>query len=687
MSEQYFHFTLGPVQGFVAQARRTRDFWAGSFILSWLVTVAMQATIAQGGVIQFPAPDENFMQCLEGKSTGDKPTQGSIPNRFKALIPAGVAFKPELVIQAVQTAWKALADKVWEQDLAHISSSTTKTIWDRQIPAFWDMSWVIVKTASDSSALDRRKNWRTYAASNEGGVKCTMMEGWQELSGAESPLKPSSTTLENFWSELRGIDKNGKPVLNPLDKRDEKHKQGLAFDIAANETLCSIAFVKRRFSRYFHLVKAEFAKKDDYKKDWTIKGWKLSSNVPSISYIATVHWLSQLIDQADPRLLRDLQEAALSIAGQDERSTIFPVLSQKTLGQKAIDFNKLLSCDGNVFFLNTLENDDLFPNANTKPTQRALKLAMASANLKEATPFCALLLMDGDLLGKQMSQVEKQPAITQSLDKFINGELAQQRKSVKTLVEEHNGFLVYAGGDDVLAILPLEDAITCATHLRNHYINCFAGSGVTSTISAAIEFIHMNTPLTQVLKDAHNLLDKVAKDEAGRDALAVRVWKRGGLQLEWAQPWEVALIENQDLTHIEQLTQKFVEINAHEDNQFSNKFLYKIREQFSLLNPLKKQHCQFVAEIDREFKDKKTMALHLLAVDYINSGKTKISQKKNAQERLNEAIDAVKPLLDQCISVKRIADKERKDWQYSTCFKADAALLIRFLAQKGVETR
>ncbi|MEZ5479145.1 MAG: type III-B CRISPR-associated protein Cas10/Cmr2 [Thiolinea sp.] len=32
--QSYFHFTLGPVQSFVAQARRTRDFWAGSFILS-----------------------------------------------------------------------------------------------------------------------------------------------------------------------------------------------------------------------------------------------------------------------------------------------------------------------------------------------------------------------------------------------------------------------------------------------------------------------------------------------------------------------------------------------------------------------------------------------------------------------------------------------------------------------------
>ena len=34
--QKYFHFTLGPVQSFVAQARRTRDFWAGSFLLSWL---------------------------------------------------------------------------------------------------------------------------------------------------------------------------------------------------------------------------------------------------------------------------------------------------------------------------------------------------------------------------------------------------------------------------------------------------------------------------------------------------------------------------------------------------------------------------------------------------------------------------------------------------------------------------
>ena len=63
---QYFHFTMGPVQEFVAQARRTRDFWAGSFLLSWLSAVAMREVRHQGGTIVFPLPSEAFMQALEG---------------------------------------------------------------------------------------------------------------------------------------------------------------------------------------------------------------------------------------------------------------------------------------------------------------------------------------------------------------------------------------------------------------------------------------------------------------------------------------------------------------------------------------------------------------------------------------------------------------------------------------------
>jgi CRISPR-associated protein Cmr2 len=41
------------VQGFVARARKTRDFWSGSFILSSLAGYAMLAVIEAGGMIFF----------------------------------------------------------------------------------------------------------------------------------------------------------------------------------------------------------------------------------------------------------------------------------------------------------------------------------------------------------------------------------------------------------------------------------------------------------------------------------------------------------------------------------------------------------------------------------------------------------------------------------------------------------
>ena len=191
-NKHYFHFTLGPVQGFVSQARRTRDFWAGSFILSWLAAVAIQAVKHQKGEIQFPHADENYMNWLVGKGEkGKEPIQGSIPNRFKGLVAAinPDTFKPEQVVNAVQEAWKALADKVWEEDLGHISPSHEASfIWERQIPNFWDMSWVITKDKNDSSALDKRKNWRTHTPSQEPGVKCAMMDGCKSC-----PVSPART--------------------------------------------------------------------------------------------------------------------------------------------------------------------------------------------------------------------------------------------------------------------------------------------------------------------------------------------------------------------------------------------------------------------------------------------------------------------------------------------------------------
>ncbi|MBC7288750.1 MAG: type III-B CRISPR-associated protein Cas10/Cmr2, partial [Armatimonadetes bacterium] len=49
------HVSFGPVQEFVAEARKTRDLWAGSYLLSYLAAHAIRAVIENRGRLVLPA--------------------------------------------------------------------------------------------------------------------------------------------------------------------------------------------------------------------------------------------------------------------------------------------------------------------------------------------------------------------------------------------------------------------------------------------------------------------------------------------------------------------------------------------------------------------------------------------------------------------------------------------------------
>lgn len=652
----YFHFTIGPVQGFVAQARRTRDFWAGSFILSWLSAVAIKSVQVQGGEVKFPHADPNYMDWLIGEGTQKMPTQGSIPNRFKSLVAEvdPLSFNPDAVTQAINEAWRVLADTVWETDLGHMSpSSETADIWERQVTAFWDVSWVITKDVNNSSALDQRKNWRSYAPPNESGVKCAMMDGWQELSGEQRPDRQKMNAT--LWSSLRN-----------------EGESGMQSDLKPDEALCAMAFIKRRFSRHFHRI--------DHTMDqgWRLCGWQVPSAVPSVSYMAAVHWLEQVSAQAGETKLKVFQEEAHKLMGSyGEWETDIKCL------KKADGLRYLKSLDGNVFFESFLENKKVFEDqVQAKKVKAALSQLRVTENgkLPQPSPFYAVLMMDGDSLGSYMSNPALHYSITRGLSDFT--------QKVPEIVFENNGFLIYAGGDDVLAVLPLEDAIPCATELRQHYLNCFKEGSKTetekrkaipTTLSGAIEFAHIKMPLTKVLQDSHKLLDDVAKESRGRDALAVRVWKPGGLQLEWSEPWDVAVQGSKNgLPVICEIAEDFQK-NNEKDADFSNKFFFKIRERFAMLNPQKNASGQLTKSI-LSFSE----TVDLMAMEYLNSwGSSKHKDIQNAKTVIHK-------LLTQCSPIKREKDKEIESWQPvdgngRNALEADAALLVRFLSQKGVE--
>jgi CRISPR-associated protein Cmr2 len=609
MTKRYFHFTLGPVQGFVAQARRTRDFWAGSFLLSWLAGIAVCSVKKQHGEIKFPEPDDNYLNWLQGKAKDEEspPHQGNIPNRFKAEVDDN--FNPEEVVEDVKSAWQDLAEIVWQQDLAEFCAedSIHRQIWKRQIENFFEITWVITDNQKESKLLDRRKNWRNHFTPAEPGVKCMIMTGWQELSGVEFP---ESEKLEEFWEE---IQKN-------LRKRD----------LAKKEKLCAIAFVKRRFVHYFHKLQSR---------------WHLETGFPSVAYLAIAHWLEHIILHEDEQKLEALYIAAKKLGTEyGEWHSDIKCIDQAYKNKKHI--KPLTALDGRVFFESELLNEE-------EENQEAAKEMLAALKNIETkpSPFYAILLMDGDSLGKHMSDTEKQRVISDALKDFTD--------EVNNIVEKNNGFLIYAGGDDVLAILPLEDALSCAKQLRDEYLQAFKDTGINSTLSGAIEYAHIKMPLTKILRDSHSLLDNIAKDGCGRDAIAVRIWKQGGKAAEWAMPWKKALNENNELI-IEQLVEKF-----KQDNEFSSGFFYKIRQRFDLLNPAKGEKAILNAE----------ESVSLLAADYVSGNRIS----------LTEAEQKIKPLLEQCRQKIRQLDDDKETFTTKKRLKVDGALLVRFLATKGME--
>ena len=636
---KYFHFTLGPVQGFVSQARRSRDYWAGSFLLSWLAGVAISSVRAQQGNISFPIPDDDFIHAIENGVNGVGPKQGGIPNRFKTGDLAALVnedFNPNIVCDDIKDAWQALCNIVWDCDLEpffekeKFDKEASFVIWQRQVSNFWEMNWVLTEDSNVTNLLDRRKNWRTQLPKEEPGTKCMMMEGYQELSGSMTPNKSHS---QNFWQAL------------------QKHLSSGQVDLNSGEQLCALAFIKRRFSRHFWKLSEETQNKI------RINGWSFGAkqegenspvHVPSLPYLAAVPWLANIIEKTKDNL--DIEQAFDSFCqasqnafGQPSKSVHFNCLTQLA------DNQECLNLDGISYFPNISTSDQNYKQASIEQKQLIEKSAKQFeklrkvSNIQPPSPFYALLIMDGDSLGAQMGDPDKQAGISEALNTFTN--------KVPNIVSLHNGFLNYAGGDDVLAMLPMEYAIKCASALKTAYDECFKDKKAFSTLSGAIQFAHIKTPLMKIIKASHNLLDDVAKAQSGRNSLAIRINKPGGIHAEWVMPWEKF-----DESVLTKLT---TNLASEESSTITNGWLNRTLQ---LINTL---------EQSLPFEDLN----QLICQEYKHAG--------GGQSLDPETVEL---LISLCRRFQRnIDDQHNVVITQEAGYQGDAIKLVRFMANKGAD--
>lgn len=156
--------------------------------------------------------------------------------------------------------------------------------------------------------------------------------------------------------------------------------------------------------------------------------------------------------------------------------------------------------------------------------------------------YYAVLAMDGDHIGKALTRhpdfiVDKtyHCEFSTALASFAQGRAGD-------IVEKHGGRLIYAGGDDVLALLPLNEALNCANELQQAFRAEMAGVKPDMTVSAGLAFAHSKAPLQDAVRAA-STAESRAKKELDRGAFFIRLMKRSGEIAEWGAKWDSGAVE------------------------------------------------------------------------------------------------------------------------------------------------
>ena len=653
-------FHLGPVQKFIGEARRTRDYWAGSFLLSWLVGQAMVSVLDNGGKILLPQIDHGApgdggtrradptitaIMAAAGKGDGSQaqPFLGSLTNHFLAQIDDREAGAK--AASAIRAKWVDLADAVREHLLGNFeflsedsffrtgSSNSPDSYdpieesiasWNAQIGTidktpFWDIFWIVnqVKNAWETdiagvtSLIDLRKGYRLCAdfqESRNGSSLCTMMTGLADISGrCHAAADPAERAAHRaYWQAFR------KHLNNVRYGDRELDDAAASLDLRANESLSAPALVKRLFPLLVLQMEDEVKKtigwvptvrassalltKIAERHDRRLLGIIPVSTIrqtdqassdddsvtekarqdplywPSTSYMAAAHWLSRVC-RSQPDLAGEFTAQIASMSRKYE-------VAEASLWLKCLHeeiSHPFLAVDGALFHENRLERADIPANKKAaRAAQReALKLlgriygaewqlpegARRSAFDRAAKPsigrppsYYALVKVDGDKVGKSLdgADIETKQAISRLFNDFAR-DLRGSSEVDTGRIYDRNGIVMYAGADECLVMCPPEDAIDLALEIKGAFDDAQSaaiakleesGSGEEQiqaieklTVSGAVVFIDIRSPLRWAVSEIGQYLDGVVKDAVGRNALGMAIVELEGRRAEWVAPW------------------------------------------------------------------------------------------------------------------------------------------------------
>jgi CRISPR-associated protein Cmr2 len=587
-------FQLGPVQDFIAQARSTRDLWSGSYLLSWLVAHAMKAVSDKVGpdALFFPSLRGNgifdalhrkeiyqtasrqaegngktFWQCFLEEKGGKSPRHEereervarwlltpTLPNRFLALVPASQAEElGRLAEAAVRAELVSIGRAVWEwiereAERAGCHGLTHwRARWDAQIAAFPQISWAVQPWLGRDECLARLKS-----------------------------LPANKEDDDTPFSRLQDMLDFGEEWL-PREDRDERYYKSSTKTVldspgilwSAHYALVDAKLAARRNTRDFAAWNDPGTAPDGSPKDSLSGKEECIGDEKFWAHLAKGHGRTFRTEGHRYGAMNLIKRIWC-------RPELTPYLPER-LGLQTGEFDHAVR-------FKTVQSVACRNLGDT------CKRRDESGDPLPDNPYVAVLAMDGDEMGKWVSG-QKTPQFIDQVSADVRKHLepilrAKGKTGIRRLltpayhlqfsealanfaswlaepiVSAFDGQLIYAGGDDVLAMLPAVQAIPCAEALRalfrgeppaepsrfhfavtqTGYVNESAEyplivPGPRADVSIGLAIGHCQAPLQMLVREAQTA-EKTAKEAYGRGALAISLYKRSGETIRWGCKWD-----------------------------------------------------------------------------------------------------------------------------------------------------
>lgn len=496
MSEWLLEITFGPVQGFIASARRSRDLWAGSRLLS---------EVARGAALALREGDARLIYPADAAVDAVTDT-GNLSNTLLAIVDAADEHALRQLVKDVQQAGRdalgAIANheiESWRRALA--PHPLREDLWMTQVQRAIDSyaAWARLDDPSDydnahralKQALIERKNTRDFA--------------------------PHAAAEDGF--DL-GIPKSSLDGVNESVLPKHRGRAQRCMGLGEGEQLDALGCIKRSFGR--------------------------QETFTALPRLAADPWLEWL-QRSDAATADALRNAYAPLVGHG--------FATHSRGNKGC--YDTLPFDAGLLFGGALEQ--AIVEARHDRDDAAVKaLRQLGDVLREIpsrpNPYVALLVADGDRMGKFLEHArthEQHTAVSKAIASFSN--------AVPVIARDHRGHAIYHGGEDLMVAYPLKSAVAGARALSTafaEYMQPMIDSLLPTaddrsdglpTLRAGLAICHLAEPMGFIRRAAEDA-EKLAKGDAGSaqqgDALGICLHLRAGQQVQARYGFSNAAAEN-----------------------------------------------------------------------------------------------------------------------------------------------